>query len=157
MAKRYWLVKSEPENYSIDDLERDGKTPWDGVRNYQARNTMRDDMKVGDGVFYYHSGTKEPGIVGLARVASKPYADATQFDPDSKYFDTKASPDNVRWILVDLEFVARLDHTLTLETLKADPRLTGMPLLQKGQRLSVQPVDPKHWRHICKRAGVESL
>lgn len=155
--KQYWLIKSEPDVYGIEDLERDGKTPWDGVRNYQSRNTMRDDMKKGDLAFYYHSGTKTPGIVGVARVASDAYADPTQFDENGKYFDPKATEEEPRWQLVDFEFVARFDEILPLQDLKDDPKLEGMPLLQRGQRLSVQPVDPKHFKHICKRAGWEEI
>lgn len=157
MAKRrrYWLLKSEPESYGIDDLERDGSTYWDGVRNYQARNFMRDDMKVGDGVLYYHSNAKPPGIVGIARVSREGYPDPSQFDEKSHYYDAKSSEENPRWIVVDIEFVAKLDETLSLPALKEDPKLEGLPLLQKGQRLSVQPVEAKHWRHILKRAGVK--
>ena len=103
----YWLMKSEPDAYSIDDLERDGREPWDGIRNYQARNMMRDDMKVGDKVFFYHSNCKEPGVVGVIKVASKPYPDPTQFDPESKYYDPKSKEDDPRWCLVDVEFVRR--------------------------------------------------
>ncbi len=153
--RRYWLLKSEPESYSIDDLQRDGSTYWDGVRNYQARNFMRDDMKLGDGILYYHSNTKPPGIVGIARVSREGYPDPSQFDEKSHYFDSKSSEENPRWIVVDVEFVAKLDETLSLPELKKDSSLEGLPLLRKGQRLSVQPVDAKHWRHILKRAGVK--
>ena len=156
MAKRkYWLLKSEPDAYSIDDLKRDGSTYWDGVRNYQARNFMRDDMKVGDGVLYYHSNCKPPGIVGIARVSREGYPDPTQFDEESHYYDPKATEEDPRWIVVDVEYVAKLDEPLSLPELKENPKLEGLPLLQKGQRLSVQPVDGKHWRHILKRAGVK--
>ena len=155
MAKKrnYWLIKSEPESYGIDDLARDGKTMWDGVRNYQSRNTMRDEMKVGDLVFYYHSNEKPPGIVGIAKVASEAYADPTQFDPHSRYFDPKATDEEPRWILVDFAFVTKFDEALPLDELKADPALEGMPLIRKGQRLSIQPVEAKHWKHLCKKAG----
>ena len=115
----YWLIKSEPDAYSIDDLERDGREMWDGIRNYQARNTMRDDMKIGDEVFFYHSNCKEPGIVGIARVASEPYPDPTQFDKKSKYFDPKSDKDNPRWCLVDIEFVRKTKRNLTLSEIKA--------------------------------------
>ena len=110
----YWLMKSEPEDYSIDDLKRDGREPWDGIRNYQARNMMRDDMRIGDKVFFYHSNCKEPGIVGISSVASEPYPDPTQFDPESKYFDPKSDTDNPRWMLVDVEFVRKLKKSITL-------------------------------------------
>ncbi len=153
-ARKYWLVKSEPEAYSIDDLQRDGETYWDGVRNYQARNTMRDDMKLGDGVLYYHSNAKPMAVVGLAKVSREAYPDHTQFDPKNKYFDPKASEDNPRWMMVNLEFVAKFDTPLTLHQLKEDKSLEGMPLLQKGQRLSVQPVDAKSWKRILKLAGI---
>jgi predicted RNA-binding protein with PUA-like domain len=146
----YWLMKSEPDAYSIDDLECDGVTPWDGIRNYQARNMMRDDMQIGDEVFYYHSNTKEPGIVGIARIASEPYADALQFDPDSKYYDPKSNPDEPRWLLRDVEFVRKLDRTITLTELKAQSGLDGLILLRKGNRLSIMPIEKKHWNRILK-------
>ena len=118
-------MKSEPDAYSIDDLERDGREKWDGIRNYQARNMMRDDMRIGDSVFFYHSNCKEPAIVGIARVASEPYPDPTQFDPESNYYDPKSSPDDPRWCLVDVEFVRKLAQPITLAALKALPGLDG--------------------------------
>jgi predicted RNA-binding protein with PUA-like domain len=141
----YWLMKSEPDAYSIDDLERDGREPWDGIRNYQARNMMRDDMKIGDKVFFYHSNCKEPGIVGIMTVASKPYPDATQFDPDSKYYDAKSEPDEPRWCLVDVKFLRKTKRTITLTEMKAHPGLDDMILTRRGNRLSVMPVDKAHW------------
>ena len=141
----YWLMKSEPDAYSIDDLERDGREPWDGIRNYQARNMMRDDMKVGDKVFFYHSNCKEPGVVGIMKVASKPYPDPTQFDPDSKYHDPKSDPDEPRWCLVDVSFVRKLRRTISLAEIKSHPGLDDMILTRKGNRLSVMPVDKAHW------------
>jgi predicted RNA-binding protein with PUA-like domain len=114
-----WLMKSEPETYSIDDLERDGREMWDGIRNYQAGNMMRDTMRIGDDVFFYHSNCKEPAIVGIAKVASEPYPDPTQFDPESKYFDPKSNADDPRWCLVDIQFVRKLARALTLTELKA--------------------------------------
>ena len=144
----YWLMKSEPDAYSIDDLERDGREKWDGIRNYQARNMMRDDMKIGDEVFFYHSNCKEPGIVGIARVASAPYPDPTQFDKKSKYYDAKSSTDNPRWCLVDVEFVRKLTRTITLTELKAQKTLADMILTRKGNRLSIMPVARKHWNKI---------
>lgn len=154
MAKRrHWLFKSEPDVYSIDDLERDGSTPWEGVRNYQARNFMRDDMRVGDGVLFYHSRAKPMAIVGLAEVAKEAYPDAAQFDPDSPYHDPKASPDDPPWVRVDVKFVAKLARPLTLDELKSDDQLDGMLLLRRGQRLSIQPVEERHWRRVLELAG----
>lgn len=141
----YWLMKSEPDAYSIDDLERDGRDMWDGIRNYQARNMMRDDMRVGDEVFFYHSNCREPGIVGIMKVASEPYPDPTQFDPESKYFDPKSTAEDPRWILVDVAFVRKLSRPVTLAELKAEDGLDGMILLRRGNRLSVMPVEEKHW------------
>ena len=141
----HWLMKSEPDAYSIDDLENDGRDMWDGIRNYQARNMMRDDMKIGDEVFFYHSNCKEPGIVGIARVVSEPYPDPTQFDPDSKYFDPKSDMENPRWCLVDVEFVRKLDRPITLAELRGHPGLDGLVLTRKGNRLSIMPVSDKHW------------
>ncbi len=148
--KRYWLVKSEAESYSIDDLERDGSTGWTGVRNYQARNFMRDDMCVGDEVLYYHSGGTEPGIVGLAQVSRAAYPDPTQFEEGSEYFDAKSDRDEPRWVMVDIAFTRKAKRLLTLKELKAIVELKGMPLLQRGQRLSVQPVSAEHFRLIKK-------
>lgn len=156
MAKRpatYWLMKSEPDVYGIADLERDGTTLWDGVRNYQARNFMRDDMKVGDLVLYYHSNAKPPGVAGLAKVASEPYPDPTQFDDNSKYYDPKSTPENPRWVLVDLAFVAAFDDVVSLADLKADDELDGMLVIKKGQRLSIQPVEPHHYKRVLELAG----
>ena len=144
----YWLMKSEPDAFSIDDLERDGRDMWDGIRNYQARNMMRDEMRVGDKVFFYHSNCKEPGIVGVMKVAGKPYPDPTQFDPESKYYDPKSSEEEPRWMLVDVEFVRKLSRTITLAELKAHPGLDGMILLRRGNRLSIMPVDKAHWALI---------
>ncbi len=151
----HWLMKSEPDTFSIDDLERVGQEPWDGVRNYQARNFMRDDMRVGDKVFFYHSNCDVPGIVGIARVASKPYPDPSQFDPRSHYFDARSSRDNPRWMLVDVAFVRRLKRTIALAELKEDPALEGMPLVRKGNRLSVMPVEAAHFKHILSLEKVK--
>jgi predicted RNA-binding protein with PUA-like domain len=145
---KYWLMKSEPDAYSIDDLERDGREMWDGIRNYQARNMMRDDMTIGDEVFFYHSNCKEPGIVGIARVASEPYPDPTQFDRKSKYCDPKSSEDNPRWCLVDVEYVRKLRRNVTLAELKGQKSLADMILTRKGNRLSIMPVSKKHWNKI---------
>ena len=143
-----WLMKSEPDAYSIDDLERDGREKWDGIRNYQARNMMRDDMKIGDEIFFYHSNCKEPGIVGVARVAGEPYPDPTQFDKKSPYYDAKSSKDNPRWCLVDVEFVRKLARNITLTEIKAQKTLADMILTRKGNRLSIMPVSKKHWNKI---------
>lgn len=144
----YWLMKSEPDTFSIDDLKRKKREAWDGVRNYQARNFMRDGMRVGDGVFFYHSNCAEPGIAGLAEVASDAYPDPSQFDPKSKYFDAASSRDNPRWMLVDVKFVKKLKRVITLDELKNHPKLEGMTLLRKGNRLSVMPVDAAEWKYI---------
>ncbi|MEO6799635.1 MAG: EVE domain-containing protein [Rhodanobacter sp.] len=144
----YWLMKSEPEAFSIDDLKRKKQESWDGVRNYQARNFMRDGMRPGDKVFFYHSNCAEPGIVGIAEVATDAYPDPSQFDPKGNYFDPASSRDNPRWILVDVKFVKKFKRTITLDELKADEFLAGMPLVRKGNRLSVMPIDAAHWKHI---------
>ena len=138
-------MKSEPDAYSIDDLERDVQEPWDGIRNYQARNMIRDDMRVGDKVFFYHSNCKEPGIVGIAEVATEAYPDPTQFDPESRYYDPKSNPEDPRWCLVDVRFIRKLDRNITLTELKAQPALDGFALTRRGNRLSVMPVDADHW------------
>ena len=143
-----WLMKSEPGTYSIDDLERDGREMWDGIRNYQARNMMRDAMRIGDDVFFYHSNCQEPAIVGIAKVASEPYPDPTQFDPDSRYFDPKSNADDPRWCLVDIEFVRKLTRALTLTELKAQSGLDGLILTPRGNRLSIMPVEKQHWDRI---------
>jgi predicted RNA-binding protein with PUA-like domain len=141
----YWLMKSEPDAYSIDDLKRDKREPWDGIRNYQARNMMRDDMKIGDKVFFYHSNCKEVGVVGVMKVASKPYPDPTQFDPESNYYDPKSNPDEPRWCLVDVAYVNKLKRTISLAEIKAHPGLDEMILVRKGNRLSIMPVSDDHW------------
>lgn len=145
----YWLMKSEPEECSIDDLVRLGRVPWTGVRNYQARNFMRDDMRVGDGVLFYHSSCPEPGVAGLAEVACAAYPDATQFDPKSKYFDPKATRDTPRWLHVDVKLV-RKTRLLPLAEMRRMPALEGMRLLQRGNRLSITPVSAAEWRAVVK-------
>jgi predicted RNA-binding protein with PUA-like domain len=149
----FWLVKSEPEEFSIDDLQaRPARTEhWDGVRNYQARNFMRDDMKKGDQVFFYHSNCKEPGIVGIARVVREGYPDHTAFDPDDPHYDPTSDPADPTWFMVDLKFVRKLRRTITLQELKGDPQLEGLALVRKGNRLSVMPVSEPHWQHILDR------
>lgn len=145
---KHWLMKSEPDTFSIDDLKRNKREPWDGVRNYQARNFMRDGMRPGDHVFFYHSNCAEPGIVGIARVASDAYPDPSQFDPASDYFDAKSTRGAPRWMLVDVAFVKKFKRTVTLQAMKSDPALTAMPLVRKGNRLSVMPVGAAEWKHI---------
>ncbi len=147
---RYWLMKSEPSDYSIDDLVRDGSVPWYGVRNYQARNFMRDQMQVGDGVLFYHSSCPQPGIVGLAKVGKLAYPDATQFDPQHKYFDPKATPDNPRWFNVDVHIVQKT-RLMPLAEIRDTPELANMRILQRGNRLSITPVDPDEWNVIVAR------
>lgn len=144
----YWVMKSEPDTFSIDDLKRKKREAWDGVRNYQARNFMRDGMRVGDGVFFYHSNCAEPGIAGIAEVVSDAYPDPSQFDPKSQYFDAGSSRDNPRWMLVDVKFVRKLTRVITLKELQAQPNLTDMALVRKGNRLSVMPVSAAEWRAI---------
>ena len=150
-SPRYWLMKSEPDVFSITDLERVKREPWTGVRNYQARNYMR-EMRVGDLVLFYHSNAKPPGVVGVARVCREAYPDATQLDPASPYFDPKATAAAPRWEHVDVEHVETLPRTVTLEELKADAKLEGMLVTQKGSRLSVQPVDPAHFQRVLEIA-----
>ena len=150
---RHWLMKSEPDVYSIDDLVKDGTTSWEGVRNYQARNFMRDEMKVGDLVLFYHSNAKPPGVAGVARVCREAYPDPTQFDPKSDYFDARSSDANPRWMMVDVGIVERFDELLPLDRLRSESPLDGMELLRKGSRLSVQKVEKSHFRHILTLAG----
>jgi predicted RNA-binding protein with PUA-like domain len=152
MAKRYWLMKSEPEVYSIEDLERDGSTHWEGIRNYKARNNMR-DMKVGDEVLFYHSNAKPPGVAGLARVCKEAYPDHFAFDEKSKYYDAKSKRDDPRWYMVDVEFVARADEVLGLPEIKDDPKLADMELVRYG-RLSVQSVKKDEFERVKKLAAL---
>ncbi|MBW6509062.1 MAG: EVE domain-containing protein [Desulfuromonadales bacterium] len=148
----YWLMKSEPEAFSIDDLQaRPNQTePWDGVRNYQARNFMRDDMQEGDQVFFYHSNCAEPGIVGIMEVVGKSYPDPTAFDPQGKYFDAKSSPARPRWFLVDVKYLRHTRRTISLAELKGHDPLENMPLLRKGNRLSIMPVTKEQWDYILR-------
>ena len=149
----YWLMKSEPDEFSFQDLyQRPGrKEPWDGVRNYQARNFMRDQMRIGDEIFFYHSNCDVPGIVGIAKVASAAYPDPTAFDPKDKHYDPKSDPDEPRWFLVDVKYVRKLKRVITLKELKADPALETFPLVRRGNRLSVMPVEAEHWALILQR------
>ncbi len=148
--KRYWLMKSEPDAFSIDDLRKVGVEPWNGVRNYQARNFMRDGMQVGDGVLFYHSNCPVPGIVGIARVASTAYPDPTQFDRKSDYYDPKSKPEEPRWVLVDVAFERKLKRTIPLDEIKqqADALGEGFALIARGNRLSVLPVTAAQWKHL---------
>jgi len=147
---QYWLMKSEPDEVSIDDLEKLGSVPWFGVRNYQARNFMRDAMNVGDLAFFYHSGCAEPGIAGVCEIVSEPYPDATQFAPASPYHDPKSLPDKPRWLLRDTRFVRKTRY-VTLPELRRHPELANMRLLARGNRLSITPVSPEEWAFITKQ------
>jgi predicted RNA-binding protein with PUA-like domain len=143
---KYWLIKSEPDAYSIDDLKRDKKTPWEGVRNFQARNHMR-EMEKGDLILFYHSSTEPMGVVGIAKVGSIAHADETQFKKGD-YFEPRATRDNPVWECVDVVFVSKAKHPVLLGDLRRDEALNGMVLLQRGSRLSVQPVSAAHFAHI---------
>jgi predicted RNA-binding protein with PUA-like domain len=148
---KYWLMKSEPDEVSVDDAlaAPHSTVPWTGVRGYQARNFMRDVMQVGDGVLFYHSSCAQPGIVGIARVASAPYPDPTQFDPASRYHDPASKPDAPRWVLVDVQ-VLRKTRTLSLPELRSHPGLADLSVLRKGNRLSIMPVEPHHWATLLQ-------
>ena len=148
----YWLMKSEPDVFGINDLKAMPKKTdhWDGVRNYQARNMMRDQMKKGDLVFFYHSNCKEPGIVGIMKIAKESYPDFTSWNPDSKYFDPKSTEDNPRWFMVDVKHVRTFKRTITLSELKQHPELADLPLLRKGNRLSINPVTEEQWNFIVE-------
>jgi len=150
MSMKYWLMKSEPSEFGIEDLKsRPGSTEhWDGVRNYQARNFMRDEMKRGDLAFFYHSNCKVPGIVGIAEIVRPAYPDFTAFDPDSAHFDPKSRRDNPRWFMVDVRFKRQFSRTISLNELKECIELQEMPLLRRGNRLSVMPVSSGQWRFI---------
>lgn len=151
---KYWLMKSEPEAFSIDDLAKcPNKTDfWDGVRNYQARNMMRDEMQLGDLIFFYHSNCNPPGIAGIAKVAKEAYADATALNPKSKYYDPKASKENPRWFAVEVKLVKKFKALLPLNDLRENPKLKDMRLLAKGNRLSITPVSKKEWDAILQMA-----
>ena len=152
----YWLMKSEPDEVSIDDLAREGRVPWFGVRNYQARNFMRDAMTIGDLAFFYHSGCSEPGIAGICEICSEPYPDETQFVAVNPYFDAKSTQAQPRWWLRDVRFV-RKTPLLTLATLRQHPELANMRILARGNRLSITPVMPEEWRFIVETLlGIEA-
>lgn len=150
---QYWLIKSEPDVFGIDHLEKVKREPWSGVRNYQARNSMWKDMKPGDLALFYHSNAKPPGVAGIAKVAGDAYPDPTQFDKKSEYHDPKATPEKPRWWLRDFEYVSTFKDMLTLEAMKADPVLSEMAVCQKGTRLSITPVEAVHYKRACKLAG----
>lgn len=148
----YWLMKSEPDVFGIDHLAASDQqtTHWDGIRNYQARNMMRDDMRVGDQIFFYHSNCKPPGIVGIMQVVKESYPDHTAYEPTSPYFDPKSSPDNPRWFMVDTQLVEKFQRKLSLDELRQVPALADLPLLRKGNRLSIMPVGKKEWDVILQ-------
>ncbi|MGB5606247.1 MAG: EVE domain-containing protein [Gammaproteobacteria bacterium] len=147
---KYWLMKSEPDVFGIDDLKAaPGKTePWDGVRNYQVRNMMRDEMQPGDLAFFYHSNCKQPGIAGIMKITRAGYPDSTAFDPKKKYYDPKSDPDNPRWFMVDVKYVRHMRRGITLAELKDYPQLSDLPLVRRGNRLSVLPVTKQQWDFI---------
>lgn len=151
----YWLFKSEPESYSYADLERDGSTGWNGVRNYQARNFLRDSIRVGDGVLFYHSNADPAAVAGIAEVIEAGHADPSAFDPDSDYYDPKSKPDAPLWFQVTIKPVRPVDPPLSLAMLREVPALAGMELLRKGSRLSVQPVTDAEWQAVLDLAGVK--
>lgn len=153
---RHWLFKSEPDCFSFSDLKsRPGKRePWSGVRNYQARNFMRDEMEPGDLSFFYHSSCPEPGIAGVIKVASQPYPDPTQFEPGGEYEDLKSTAENPRWMMVDIAWVQDFKKFVSLEMLRADPALINMQILQRGNRLSITPVTETEFKRLCKLGGI---
>ena len=155
-AKRYWLMKSEPTVYSIADLKRDSTTCWDSVRNYQARNFMRDDMRASDWVLFYHSNTQPMGIYGVAEIVREAYADHTAFDPADPHYDPKSSPTNPAWMMVDIGYVGTFAAPITLATLKQTPGLEKMMVVQRGSRLSVQPVSHEEWDIIMHLGALVS-
>lgn len=144
----YWIMKSEPNEFGIDDLERMDISIWDGIRNYQVRNMIRDDMKVGDRAFFYHSNAKEIGIVGEMEIAKTAYPDPTQFKPTSKYYDAGSKKDNPRWLSFDVKFVNKFPRILTLAKIKIDPDFAGLPLVKMGNRLSVMPINKYHYNRL---------
>ena len=148
---RYWLLKTEPSAYSFEQLRADGTTPWTGVRNFQARNNMM-EMRLDDLGLFYHSSIAEPAAVGICKVTKAAYPDFTQFDRKSEYFDGRAKPENPIWFMVEVTYVEALPHPVTLAQMRAEPRLVGMPLLRRGQRLSVQPVMPHEWKIVLELA-----
>lgn len=145
---RHWLMKTEPDVFSIADLQKRGRAPWDGVRNFQARNFMRDKMKVGDLILFYHSSTEPPGVAGIARVCRESHPDNTAWNKKSEYFDPRSTPAEPLWFMVEVEFVEKFSKFVTLDEMKADPHLRGMMVTRRGARLSVQPVDDPHFQRV---------
>ena len=156
MKKKYWLVKSEPNAYSIDNLVKDKKTHWDGVRNYQARNIMRDDMKKGDLVLFYHSNAEPNAVVGICEIVREGYPDFTAFDSENKYFDPKSNSENPTWIMVDIKLVKKFKRPVTLKEIKENSKLQTMRLVQRGNRLSVMPIEKKEFDLILKLSEIQS-
>ncbi|MCA8990369.1 MAG: EVE domain-containing protein [Planctomycetaceae bacterium] len=157
-SRNYWLFKSEPSAFSIDDLaaEKTKTTFWDGVRNYQARNMLRDEVKLGDRVFLYHSNADPMAIVGLCEVVREGYPDHTAFDPANKHYDEKSNPENPTWFMVDIKLVAKFDEPVTRDQLKDEPQLADMMLLRRGSRLSIQPVTLNEYQTVLKMAGLKA-
>ena len=149
----YWLMKTEPEAFSLDDLEQRGQEPWDGIRNYQARNFLR-SMQLGDGILFYHSRVAVPGVVGLAEVRSTAYPDPTQFDPTNKYYDPASRAEAPRWDLVEVGFRARFATVISLDELRQVPEYANSPLVRKGNRLSILPIDTAQWNAVLERARI---
>lgn len=155
-SPQYWLVKSEPDAFSWQDLvdSKGKRTHWDGIRNYQVRNSIRDDIKKGDLMLYYHSNAKPPGVVGIAEVVKEAYADHTQFDPEEKKFDPKSKPEDPTWLMFDLKAKRKLKNFVPLQELKDNSKLDEMLVVQRGQRLSIQPVEKKHWDEVLRMGGL---
>jgi predicted RNA-binding protein with PUA-like domain len=149
---KYWLFKSEPGSYSIDDLKSDKKTHWDGIRNYQARNFIRDDMKKGDLVIFYHSNAEPTAAVGICEIVKEAYPDHSAFDPDSKYFDAKSKKDNPAWMMVDVKYKKKFKNPVELSAIKSNPKLKDMRLVQRGNRLSLFPIEKKEFEEILRMA-----
>ena len=152
----FWLMKSEPDVFSIDDLKREKTTGWDSVRNYQARNFMRDEMQLGDLVLFYHSNAEPSGVAGVAKIVGPAVPDPLQFDKKSEYYDARSSKDDPAWLMVSVGFVEKFDHVLPLADLKAEKALSGMGVIQKGQRLSVQPVTKEHFVKVLTMAKAKT-
>ena len=152
---KYWLMKSEPDAYSIEDLAAQKKKTdhWDGIRNYQARNFIRDDMATRDLAFFYHSNCESPAVVGIIKIVSSAYPDHTAFDPTEKYYDPKSDPDNPRWFMIDVQLVKRFRNKVTLVEIRSESKLKNMKLVQKGNRLSILPLTEREWKHILMMAG----
>lgn len=156
---KYWLFKSEPDEFSFADLKkRKQKTePWNGVRNYQARNFMRDEMKIGDIGLFYHSNTVVPGVAGIVTISKEAYPDPTQFDPESDYYDAKSDSNQPRWLLVEVTWKADFPNFVSLEQMKDDPRLAELLILRRGNRLSITPVERRHYERICRLGGLPEV